>query len=332
MNTQLILICACALLLAALAGHAQPAPAEVTLKPEEARQRTEAMKGSFGGIGAELAQTNGLLLLKAAIAGGPAARAGLQAGSAILRINGISTSDMALDDAMKLLRGEEGTRVAIELRTAAGHTQQVALLREKIILGKPETAMPAPSVGLVRLTLFNDETATALQSAVRDLQIRGARSLILDLRGAGGGSIASIQRVASLVLPSGAPLWLQEQEDGRRVLARAPTAASVISLRLAVLVDGKTEAAELLAGAIQYNKRGTVIGRKTSGLAAAKAMIKNPDGSSRLVPTGGFLLPSAQRITGVGVMPDKELPANAASAEVISAAVAELESRSPSTP
>jgi carboxyl-terminal processing protease len=296
----------------------------VILKAAETQQREEAVKGVLVGIGAELTQTNGILMIKAAMPGGPAARGGLQPGTAIVRINGISTSDMILNDAVKLLRGAQGTSVTLDLQTPSGETRRVELVREKIVIGKPEAALCAPSIGLVRLSLFNDETAAAMRGAVNELKAQGAKALILDLRGAGGGPLAAIQQVTSLFLPPGSPLWLQEQKTGERTLAKASLSANPIDMPVAVLVDGRTEAAELLAGAIRLNKRGMVIGHKTSGLAAAKDLVKNPDGSSRLVPIGSFLMSPSEPISGFGVAPDKELAAGVEPEEFIRTAVTEL--------
>jgi carboxyl-terminal processing protease len=101
---------------------------------------------------------------------------------------------------------------------------------------------------------------------------------------------------------------------------------------LAVLVDGKTQAAELLAGAIKRNKRGTLIGHSTSGQTASKALVKGPDGSSRLVAHGTFLMSPGQPISGVGVAPDCELPAGAESAEFVRRAITELQQASAAKP
>ncbi len=320
----MILVLACIAAILPRLAQAQPGPGEVDLKAAETQQREEAMKGVIAGIGAELTQTNGLLLLKAALPGGPVARSGLPPGTAILRINGISTADMSLDDAVKLMRGAPGTRVTLDLRTPSGGTRRVEMVREQIVIGKPEATLCAPSIGLVRLSVFNDATAPAVQAAVKELNAKGAKALVLDLRGAGGGSVAAIQQVTSLFLPPGAPLWLQEQKTGERALAKASPPANAITLPVAVLVDGRTEAAELLAAAIKRNKRGTLIGQKTSGSSSAKAMVKKPDGTSTLVPTGGFLMSATEPISGIGVAPDKDLAVGVDPEEFIRTAVAEL--------
>lgn len=313
------------------AADAQPAAGQ-GLTPAQTAEKGVAIQGSFGGVGAALKDGEGCVQISGVTPESPAARAGLLPGSTITAINDVSTERMKAQDAVKLVRGPEGTKVTLVVKGPAGEVRRVELTREKIVLGRPEVSLCAPAIGLMRLTVFNDETAAAVQRALAELQAKGAKALVLDLRGAGGGTAGALQQVAGVFLPGGSALWLFEKQNGERTLVKAPAGPSPVVMPLAVLVDRDTQAAELLAAAIKRNRRGPVIGHRTSGQASPKTMVRNPDGSSRLVPVGTYLLSPGEPISGVGVAPDRELPAGAAPAEFVRAAVEALAPAPPKQP
>lgn len=288
-------------------------------------EKEMAIRGSFAGIGAGLKEANGSIVVLNVVPGAPAERAGLRPGSEVLSINGIATQGMKLMDAVKLIRGPAGSTLSMDIRTPAGATTHLELTREKVVVGKPQAAMLRPAVGMLKLTLFGGETVTEVGNALRQLQSQGAKALILDLRGCGGGELRAMADVSSLFLPKDSALWLSENsQTGERKLQRSTVPGEFLDLPLVVLVNRETHG-ELPAAAIQRNARGAVIGQTTSGLSAAKSLVKNPDGTSQVVPVGTFLMAPGKPITDVGVVPDIVVPEKASEEEFIGAALAQIE-------
>ncbi len=300
------------------------APADEKLDAAQTAQREEAVRGEFGGIGLQLKESNGQVIVSGAMPGTPAERAGIEADSTLLAVNGLSTQGMKIDDAVKLLRGPAGTTVSLRLRTAKGAVKTVELVREQIVVGKPAPRLLEGSIGLVTMSGFTQATPNTLQEVVKELQDQGAKALIVDLRGNQGGPLDAIDAAAGLFLRQGDGLWFMENKEGSRQLRKAPRSGP-ITMPVAVLVDNDSRGGELLAAALKRNRRAVVIGHHTSGKTAGRSLVKNPDGSSTLTETTKFLITPTEPITGRGLEPDKSLAPNAGPEEFIQAAVSELQ-------
>ncbi len=317
----------CFLPLVALAQNEENANEEEKLDAAQTAEMEEFAKGVFGGIGAALEIKDEMFVVKEALEGTPSARAGLSAGTVILAINDIPTKGMKLADVVRLIRGPVGTNVKLDIRDPSGEEKEIEITRENIEFAKPIATMPKPSMGMVRLTVINFETPKSLVKAVRNLQDQGAKGLLLDLRASPGGRLDAIKQVAELFLPKDAGLWLYEDKEGQRKLEKAAPSAERITLPLVVLIDKETVGTELLAAAIKRNKRGVLVGQRTSGKTASKRKIVNPDGTSTLVKNATFLMYPNKPISDVGVEPDVDLGPNVSSEEVLNAAIGELDKK-----
>ena len=230
----------------------EPRPARV----DRASESETRPKGGSAGIGAHVKDVDGAITITEVFPGNPAARAGLQAGTVLLAVDGVPLAGVKLQDAVRLLRGNPGTAVELEVRHASGTQEKLKLLRERIVQLKPEASLVAPTVGLIRLLGFNQDVPGAVRMAVFDLQQKGATRFILDLRGSPGGDLRDVGNVAALFLRQGQPLWMFEAPDGERKWTRA-MATGGLSMPLAVLIDAQTVGgAELLAAAMKRNRRG----------------------------------------------------------------------------
>ncbi len=302
--------------------HAEQTPGD-PLTAVQTAERERSIQGSVSGIGAKLGQQNGWIVIEQTLAGGPAERGGIADGSRIVAINGMKTVGMSIEDAVKLIVGPVGTKVTLKIRPPAGRLQTVELTREKIVIGRPRHQMVDDHIGLVELPAFNQETASAVREAVSALESQGAEGLILDLRGAPGGVLPAIASVADLFLPRGRPLWLYEDAEGNRRVKKAATKQQ-FDLPMVVLVDGQTRGGELLAAALQRNRRAVLVGSRTSGASISRELVRNADGSSQLVVRGTFLQTPRKPISGVGVQPDVEVAEGQSPDAVLQAALAEL--------
>ncbi len=184
------------------------------------------------------------------------------------------------------------------------------------------------NIGLLRLSTFNRETVDQARKALNELDGLGAAGLVIDLRGNTGGPESEMSEFADLFIGPDQVLWLSRPLDGRFKRTRSQTEAAV-RLPIIVLVDGKTAGGELVAAAIKRNKRGKLVGQKTSGLVSGKKLVEYPDGSSEHVVQCQYFIKRRTPITGRGVTPDVPMPLTATPEEVLEKAIevlkAELE-------
>jgi carboxyl-terminal processing protease len=299
---------------------------------EEMRMATE---GSMAGIGAQLAVTNGALTITRIMPGGPAAGTNLQAGCQITAINGIATSNIALNDAVKLIRGPIGTEVRLDVREPDGAVRSLTLTRAKVVLTPVEGQMLEDGLLVIKFDRFNKETPGSVRSILDNHS--AAKSLVLDLRANGGGSVDVIKEVAGFFLPKDSYLWTFQDTSGRQTETHSGN-NPICRLPMAVLVNQQTASGgELFISAMQFHHRGVVIGQSSSGLAmteGVRMLVNNPDGSATFVKRGSFVLERSQTMTNV--VPDRVLPPSASQEDYLKAArqaVAEAgKANSPSNP
>jgi carboxyl-terminal processing protease len=240
---------------------------------KELRVRTE---GQFGGIGIHIGLVDEALTVIAPIEGTPAERAGLRGGDRIVEIEGKSTQGFTTEDAVKLLRGEPGTRVALGVgRPGVEKTMPFTLTREIInIKAVPYAAIVEPGIGYVRLADFSRVATRELGRSIDSLFGAGAKKLIFDLRSNGGGLLAEGKDVSDLFLPPGRVIVRTKgriPESEREYVAE--TDDPLGDYPLVVLVDrGSASAAEIVAGALQDWERGLILGDTTFGKGSVQTI------------------------------------------------------------
>jgi carboxyl-terminal processing protease len=198
--------------------------------------------------------------------------------------------------------------VEVEVASPGAAPRRFSLVRERISYAGVEGKVLDGGLVYVRPREFNKETPEAVRAILLKHGRGEAKGILLDLRNQGGGRTDAMAEVAGFFLPRGRVLWLQETAGGLREIQNPVD--SLTDLPLVVLVDRQTKGSELIAAAIQRNQRGTVVGQRTAG-SRPRNLIKNLDGTSRLVPWGALLIRPGQPISGVGVAPDKVLPESA---------------------
>ena len=178
-----------------------------TLDAAETARREEGREGSFGGIGAELVKTNGILRVKRVMAFGPAEKEGLKAGSEVVSINGLPTRTMAIEDAVKLLRGPAGTKVELEVAPPNGATQRLTLTCAQLLLRPVEGRLLEGGLVHVRVSGFDKATAGEVRKALTRLGGSEAKGVVLDFRNESGGVLEAVTEVASLLVGPDRTLW-----------------------------------------------------------------------------------------------------------------------------
>jgi carboxyl-terminal processing protease len=255
----------------------------------------------IGGIGAVVSLTTaGDAHIDRVIAGGPAARAGLAAGDAIVAIDGKSAHDLGATGLRDALRGKIGTSVAVEIERGGVRTSY-DLVRAEI--HDPEvTVARFGDVGYLGLSRFGDRAGQELNADLAELEAQGARAFVLDLRGNGGGYGDEATAVASAFIPSGT-IFTTRERNGATTVSRA-AGNTTFHAPLAVLVDGDTaSAAEIVAGAIADDGVGTLVGARTFGKGVVQSVYPLPDGSAFKVTTASYTTPKGHDIDGVGIAP-----------------------------
>lgn len=277
-------------------------PATLFFSSEETDKYDQVMAGNFEGIGAELGYRNGQVIVKAPMRGYPAQLVGLRAGDAILEIDGISTEGMSIFDAVMKIRGERGTKVSlkvISLGEDASH--DVEITRESIHVDSTVWSKE-DDIAIIEIRRFTEESLTTWithwNSVVEEVVASNPKGVILDMRGNTGGYFDAAVWAAGDFLSKGKVVSYQQDRNGEKTTFSIKRDGRLLELPLIVLVDeGSASASEILAGALQYYDRGTIIGQPTYGKGTAQQILEMADGSTLHITTQKWLLPDSSWIS-----------------------------------
>ncbi len=297
-------------------AHARIMPL-AELKNESSSDVTDKLVG----IGIQVSESEGAILIEGVIEGGPAEAGGLKAGDVIVGVDGKSIVG-DLKAAMKGLRGPEDTRVVVTVKRGT-QTQDITLIRKPVEMKNVSSKIVDDGknkAGYVKLASFMVQNAPAqLAEAIEKLESQGAKSLVLDLRGNPGGSLQVAVDIASIFLGPGKDVVIQKSLYPQAIKDETHTTdkKQVTNLPLVVLVDaGSASASELLSGALQDHKRAWVVGERTFGKGTVQSGLR-PMGEHQILQhfpvimfltTARFYLPSGRTNQLVGVTPDFEAP------------------------
>ena len=271
---------------------------------EGLRQLRQDTTGKFAGLGITVAIKDRFPVVISPIEDTPAFRAGLRPGDLIVAVEGKSTLDMQLESVVNALRGEPGTKVAISVAPHLGATPREVEIQREIITIKSVVLVEElqEKIGYIsmRQTRFSEHTASEVEEAVKSLpRIEG---LILDLRGNPGGLFSQATQVADLFLPQGVPIVSIKERDGRREEVKYSHRHSIArNVPLVVLIDeGSASASEIVAGAIQDNDRGVVVGAASFGKGSVQTIFdlreREEEASALKLTTALYYAPSGRSI------------------------------------
>src|SRR6058998_3047182 len=292
------------------------------MDPNDFRDMQDDTRSRFNGLGIEVSMKNGLPTVITAMEDTPAAKAGILSGDQILRINGMSTERMDLQDAINVLRGPAGAKVGLTLlRPSTKEIKEYALQRAEIKIQsvKGETLL-APEltgpfrIGYVRLIQFNEPTAEELSKALDNLQKQGMQALILDLRNNPGGLLNSAVDVCGQFLP---PNTKVVSTQGRVPSQQHDYSTSAVTkgrpnFPMVLLInEGSASGAEIVAGALKDLRRAVLVGETTFGKGSVQNVMQLPDGSAVRFTTAKYYTPGKEVIHGKGVAPNIRVPMTA---------------------
>ncbi len=277
------------------------------LTPDELKQQNDFEQGKVQGIGVEIQEKNGDVVIIAPLDGSPAQKAGLRSGDIILKVNGqIVTS---VTQATGLILGPVGTSVTLTIRDPSGATTQVTLVRAVINLTSVTWhELPGSTVAHLRLSSFIKGTATDLDKALDAIKTQGSSAIILDLRDNPGGLLDEAVSVASRFLKSGNVL-LEKDINGKTTSVPVLEGIAVTDAPLIVLINqGTASAAEIVAAALQSGGRAKLVGETTFGTGTVLSQFPLPDGSALILAVEEWLTPAGNTIWHVGLGPDVVVP------------------------
>lgn len=283
-------------------------PYTVYLPPVEAASFNEDVSGNFSGVGMEVGLREGLVTVIAPLPDTPAQRAGIVAGDVVVKIDETSTEGMRIDEAVKLIRGEQGTVVNLQVfREGELDFLDIPITRDTIDIPTVKTEH-VDDTFILSLYSFNAIAESEVQKALQEYLNSGATKLVFDVRGNPGGFLQSAVSISSYFLPSGKVVVKEEFGDeskndvfrsrGRQIQLFTPE-------NLVVLVDGgSASAAEILAGALQDHEVATVIGAQTFGKGSVQELVPLSGGASLKVTVARWLTPNGTSISNGGLTPD----------------------------
>lgn len=267
----------------------------------------------FGGLGLEVTQQDGAVTVVSPIDGTPAAKAGMQSGDVIVRVNNTALDGMPLDQAVALMRGKPGSTVTLRvLRRGVSKPLSFTLTRAEVHLTSVRSRLLQPGYGYLRISQFSEDTADGVRDALQALvkQNHAAlKGLVLDLRNNPGGLLDAAVDVCDAFLNSGVIVSARGRAPDSNFVRRAAPGDILNGAPMVVLVNaGTASAAEITAGALQDDHRALILGTRTFGKGSVQTVIPLPEGGALKLTTSLYYTPSGRSIQAEGISPDIVVP------------------------
>ena len=274
--------------------------------PQEASAFNNELNNSFSGIGAELSQNSqGAIEIIAPLSGTPAAKAGLQPQDIIAAINGQSTANMTVEQAVNAIRGKANTTVTLTI-IRGNKELSVPIVRGNIVVPSVTYKVLANNLGYIAISSFANDTANLMQKAATYMAQQRVKGIVLDLRNNPGGLVSAAVSTVSEWLKPGQEI-MQEKRGTAVIQTYYATGGDVLhGIPTVILVNGgSASASEITAGALHDHHDAYLIGTKTFGKGVVQQLINFPDGSELKVTIAAWYRPDGQDINKVGITPDE---------------------------
>ncbi len=286
-------------------------PHSQLLPPEAFEELQIDTKGEFGGIGIVITMQKGLLTVISPIEGTPAYEAGIDAGDIITEVDGESTKEMMLWEAVKKMRGPKGEPVTITVvREGESEPIEFELVRDIIPIESVRHLALKPGYGYIRITNFQENTTEDLKAALGDLQNTAGplKGLILDLRDNPGGLLNQAVLVSDLFLDQGAIVSIKGRLDRHTKVFEAHPDEDRHEFPIVILINaGSASASEIVAGALQDHKRGLILGTTSFGKGSVQTVETLRDGYGLKFTIARYYTPDGRSIQAQGIEPDIEV-------------------------
>lgn len=265
--------------------------------------------GQYYGIGAGLSQDKDTMVVTVnkVYEGTPSETAGLLKDDVIVSVDGTEATSMEVSELVKLIRGEKGTTVHLEIyRPSTEENLSFDVERQDITLPSVSHKMFEDGIGYVHIDSFETETAAQFEEAVKDLEDQGMKALIIDVRYNLGGMVTAVVQILDDILPEGTVVYTEDKNGNRQDYTSSGD--TYLDYPIAVLINGESaSASEILAGAVKDYQYGTLIGTTTFGKGIVQTIFPLEDGDAVKLTTAKYFTPNGNYIHGVGIEPDIEL-------------------------
>ncbi|WP_444678859.1 S41 family peptidase [Halomonas sp. E19] len=282
-------------------------PHSAYLDRDEFRSLRETTDGAFGGIGIEVGLENGQLTIITPIDDTPASRAGLQARDTILSIDDTSTERLSLQEAVTLMRGEPGSTIRMTIqRRGEDAPRTLNLVREVIRTESVRSELLETGYGYLRISQFQNRTGDQVTNAIRRLEREGPlRGLVLDLRNNPGGVLQAAVAVADAFLEGGLVVYTEGRLPDTQMRFSASRETAAPDVPLVVLINGgSASAAEIVAGALQDQRRAVIMGTESFGKGSVQQVMPLGNGEGLKLTTALYFTPNGRSIQALGIEPD----------------------------
>ena len=284
-------------------------PHSAYLDAEEFKEMNIATSGKFGGLGIEVQMQNGFVRVVSPIDDTPAAKAGMQPGDLIVKIDDMPTKGLELSEAVQKMRGEPGSKIVLTVvREGATGPLTVPMERAIIKVASVRGRMLEPGLGYLRISSFTTETGGSLDRELKKLQTEAGgklKGVVLDLRNNPGGVLDAAVKVSDVFLDKGGIVSIKGRDtDANREFNATPGDDLAGSPIVVMINAGSASASEIVAGALQDHKRAVLIGDKTFGKGSVQTIMPLQSESAIKITTARYYTPSGRSIQGDGIVPD----------------------------
>ncbi|MGC8776191.1 MAG: S41 family peptidase [Minisyncoccia bacterium] len=277
--------------------------------PDEAKKFEQDVRGNFGGIGAEIGSKKGFIIIVSPLKNSPAERAGLKPEDKILMVDSTSTEGMTVEDAVKIIRGEPGTEVKLMILRSDWEKPRDFKIKREVIQVPTLDYEVKDNILIIKLYSFNVNTEKLFYEAALDgFAKKNAKGLVLDLRNNPGGYLDVAVDLAGWFLKKGTPVVKELTRNGEKDPYLANGNGALVDVPVVVLVNkGSASASEILAGALQIQRKVKLVGEETFGKGTVQRLIELSDGSSLKITIANWVLPNGHILEGNGLKPDIEV-------------------------
>jgi len=284
-------------------------PHSAYLVPEEYQELKEGTTGQFGGLGIEVTMENGFIKVVSPIDDTPAQRAGIKAGDLIIRLDDQPVKGMSLVDAVKKMRGEPGSAILLTVVREGEETPlKFTLTRAVIKIKSVKSRVLEKNYGYVRISSFQSGTGESLLEAISSLKKENGgnlKGLVLDLRNNPGGVLNAAVEVSDAFLKSGLIVYTEGRIENSEMRFNASPDDVIEGAAMVVLINaGSASASEIVAGALQDQKRAVIMGEKSFGKGSVQTILPTSNGAAVKLTTARYYTPSGRSIQAEGIEPD----------------------------
>ena len=280
------------------------------LTKEEMKDFMEETNSEYVGIGVYLTKnkTDNTILVVGVMKGSPALEAGMQAGDIIEKVDDIIYTGEQMDDAIKIMKGEEGTKVKVTV-IRDGKEIDLNIVRRKITIEHVASQMLKDNIAYIQVDSFDSGVAESFKKQITHLKNDGAKGIIIDLRSNGGGIVDEATGIADLFLKNGETILITKAKESAEEITKSKNAPIIQDIPVVLLVnEGTASASEILAGALKDKyPNTTIVGKTTYGKGVIQTLYNLSDGSGIKITTEEYFTPNHNKINKEGIKPDVEV-------------------------